>query len=56
MVVLSLSISHKFGIFLAHIKKKSYLCAAKVINIYKDYENNAIGWGNLTQLRNNCRR
>jgi hypothetical protein len=30
MVVLSLSISHKIGIFLAHIKKKSYLCAAKV--------------------------
>ena len=30
MVVLSLSISHKIGIFLAHIKKKYYLCAAKV--------------------------
>ena len=33
MVVLSLSISHKFGIFLAHIKKKSYLCAEKVKRI-----------------------
>ena len=56
MDVLSLSISYKIGIFLAHIKKKSYLCATKVKNIYKDYENNTIGWGNLTQLRNNCGR
>ena len=30
MVVLLLRISYKIGIFLAHIKKKSYLCAAKV--------------------------
>ena len=29
MVVLSLSISHKIGIFLAHIKKKLYLCRRK---------------------------
>ena len=30
MVVLLLRISYKIGIFLAYIKKKSYLCAAKV--------------------------
>ncbi len=33
MVVLSLSISHKIGIFLAHFKKKYYLCTAKVRRI-----------------------
>ena len=33
MVVLLLRISYKIGIFLAHFKKKSYLCTAKVNRI-----------------------
>ena len=41
MVVLSLSISHKIGIFLAHFKKKYYLCSRNDEN-KKIYNNSSV--------------